>query len=90
MSLGLIAAIGAHSIFEEVVGFVLYGFSKENYLCLLSLVIIVLHVILSDKVLRLYCLNDTNLKPWYVVLALISMVCSVVSWCWMSVPRSIA
>ena len=30
-------------------GFLLYGFPKENYLCLLSLVFIVVHVILSVK-----------------------------------------
>ena len=44
--------------------FLLYGFPKENYLCLLSLVIIVGHVILLDKILRSYCLNDKNLT-WY-------------------------
>ena len=38
-------------------GFLLYGFPKENSLCLLSLVIIGVHVILSDKILRSYCLN---------------------------------
>ena len=32
-------------------GFLLYGFPKENSLCLLSLVFIVVHVILSDKIL---------------------------------------
>ena len=32
-------------------GFLLYGFPEENSLCLLSLVIIVVHVILSDKIL---------------------------------------
>ena len=32
-------------------GFLLYGFPQENYLCLLSLVIIVVHVIISDKIL---------------------------------------
>ena len=36
---GFTAAIGAHSIFAEVVGFFLYGFPKDKYLCLLSLVI---------------------------------------------------
>ena len=41
--------------------FPLYGFPEENYLCLLSLVIIVVHVILSDKIPRSYCLNDKNL-----------------------------
>ena len=30
-------------------GFLLYGFPEENYLCLLSLVFIVVHVILSIK-----------------------------------------
>ena len=32
-------------------GFLLYGFSKENSLCLLSLVTFVVHVILSDKII---------------------------------------
>ena len=32
-------------------GFLLYGFPKENSLCLLSLVIIAMHVILSYKIL---------------------------------------
>ena len=41
--------------------FVLYGFPEENSLCLLSLVFIAVHVILSDKILRSYCLNDKNL-----------------------------
>ena len=35
--------------------------SPRKTLCLLSLVIIVVHVILSDKILRSYCLNDKNL-----------------------------
>ena len=39
-------------------GFLLYGFPEENSMCLLSLVIVAVHVILSDKILRLYCLND--------------------------------
>ena len=55
------AAIGAHSISEELHGFILYGFPEENSLRLLSLVIIAVHVILSDKILRSYCLNDKNL-----------------------------
>ena len=42
-------------------GFLLYGFPGENYLCLLSLVSIAMHVILLDKILRSYCLNDKNL-----------------------------
>ena len=32
-------------------GFLLYGFLEENLLCLLSLVIFVVHAILSDKIL---------------------------------------
>ena len=32
-------------------GFLLYDFPEENYLCLLSLEIIVVHVILLDKIL---------------------------------------
>ena len=42
-------------------GFLLYGFPEENSLCLLYLVIIAVNVILSDKILRSYCLNDKNL-----------------------------
>ena len=42
-------------------GFLLYHFPEENYLCLLSLVIIVVHVIFSVKILGSYCLNDKNL-----------------------------
>ena len=42
-------------------GFIHYSFPGENYLSLLSLVIIVVHVILSDKILRSYSLNDKNL-----------------------------
>ena len=42
-------------------GFLIYGIPEENSLCLLSLVIIVVNVILSDKILRSYCLNDKNL-----------------------------
>ena len=34
---------------------------RKNSLCLLSLVIIAKHVILLDKILRSYCLNDKNL-----------------------------
>ena len=45
-------------------GFSLYGFPEENALCLFSLVIICVHVILLDKILRSYCLNDKNLKPF--------------------------
>ena len=49
MFLGFTTAIGAHSISKEVEGFLLYGFLEENSLCLLSLVFIVVHVILSVK-----------------------------------------
>ena len=42
-------------------GFIFYGFPKENSLCPLSLVFSAMHVILSDKILRSYCLNDKNL-----------------------------
>ena len=45
-------------------GFLLYGFPEENSLCLLSLVIIDVHVILSNKILRSYFLNDKNIT-WY-------------------------
>ena len=51
MFLGFNFSISAHSIFEEVVGFFLYVFLEENYLCLLSLVIIDVHVIPSYKIL---------------------------------------
>ena len=51
LSLGFNFSIGAHSNSEEVVGFFFYGFPEENSFCLLSLVIIVVHVILSDKIL---------------------------------------
>ena len=62
--LGFTAAIGAHSISEEVVGFSPLWFPQGKSLCLLSLVIIAVHVILSDKILRSYCLNDKNIT-WY-------------------------
>ena len=42
-------------------GFLLYSFIEVNSLCLLSLVIIIVHVILLDKILRSYFLNDKNL-----------------------------
>ena len=51
MFFGFTFAIGAHSISEEVERFFIYGFSEENSLCLLSLVIIVVHVILSVTIL---------------------------------------
>ena len=51
MSLGFTTAIGAHSISEEVVGFSPLWFPQGKFSCLLSLVIFVVHVILSDKIL---------------------------------------
>ena len=51
MFLGFTFAISAHSISEEVAGSSSLWFPKENSLCLLSLVIIYVHVILSDKIL---------------------------------------
>ena len=48
---------GADSIFEEAAMFSPLWFPQGKYLCLLSLVFIVVHVILSDKILRSYCLN---------------------------------
>ena len=43
---------GADSIFEEVAGFSPLWFPEENSLCLLSLLFIAVHVILSNKILR--------------------------------------
>ena len=51
MFLGFTFAIGAHSISKEVAGFSPLWFLQRKYLCLLSLVIIVVHVILLDKIL---------------------------------------
>ena len=62
--LGFTVAIGAHSISEEVVGFSPLWFPQGKSLCLFSLVIIVVHVVLLDKILISYCLNDKNLT-WY-------------------------
>ena len=61
LSLGFTAAIRAHSISEEVAGFSPLWFPRGKYLCLLSLVIFAVHVVLSDKILRSYCLTDKNL-----------------------------
>ena len=49
--LGFTFSIGAHSISEEVAGFSPLWFPQGKSLCLLSLVIIAVHVILSDKIL---------------------------------------
>ena len=51
MSLGFTIAIGAHSISDEVTGFSPLWFPQGKHFCLLYLVIIVVHVILSDKIL---------------------------------------
>ena len=51
MFLGFTFSIGDYYISEEVARFSNLWFLKEKYLCLLSLVIIVVHVILSDKIL---------------------------------------
>ena len=61
LSLGFTTSIGAHSISEEVAGFSPLWFPRGKYFCLLSLMIIAMHVILSDKILRSYCSNDKNL-----------------------------
>ena len=64
LSLDFTAAIGAHSISKEAAGFSPLWFPWGKYLCLLSLVIIEVHVIISNKILRSYYLNDKNLT-WY-------------------------
>ena len=52
MSLGFIAAIGAHSISKEVAGFSPLWFPQGNLCVYCLLCLIVVHVILSDKILR--------------------------------------
>ena len=52
-------AIGAHSISKEVACFSPLWFPRGKFF--VSLVIISMHVILSDKILISYCLNDKNL-----------------------------
>ena len=49
---------------RKLQGFLLYGFPEENSLCLLSLVFIFVHAILSENILRSYFLNDKNIT-WY-------------------------
>ena len=49
--LGFTFAIGAQSIFEEVEGFSPLWFPRGKTLCLLSPVIVDVHVILSNKIL---------------------------------------
>ena len=60
LSLGLLLPLVLILSLRKLRGFLLYGFPEEN-LWLLSLVIIVVHVIRSDKILRSYCLIDKNL-----------------------------
>ena len=57
---------GPDSIYEEVAGFSPLWFPEENSLFLLSLVIIVVHVTLLDKILGSYCLKDKNIT--YIIL----------------------
>ena len=61
LSLGLLLPLVLILSLRKLQGFLLYGFPEENSLCLLSLVFIAVHVILLDKILRSYCLNDKNL-----------------------------
>ena len=51
MFLGFTFSTGAHYISKEVAGFSPLWFPKEKYLCLLSLVIIVVHFIVPNKIL---------------------------------------
>ena len=51
LSLGFTTTIGAHSISEEVARFSPLWFPQGKSVCLLYLVIIFVHVILSDKIL---------------------------------------
>ena len=48
---GFTFAIGAYSISEEAARFSTLWFPQRKYLCLLSPVIIAMHVILSDNIL---------------------------------------
>ena len=51
VSLGFTFAFGAHSISKELCGVFSFMVSSRKIVCLLSLVIIVVHVILSNKIL---------------------------------------
>ena len=51
LSLIFTTTIGGHSISKEVVGFSPLWFPQGKYVCLLSLVIVVVHVILLDNIL---------------------------------------
>ena len=57
-------AIGDHSISKEVVGFSPLWFPQGKFFVSLVSCVIVVHVILSDKILRSYCLIDKNITIW--------------------------
>ena len=52
LSLDFTTSIGSHSISEEVARFSPLWFPEEKYLCLLSLMLIAMHVILSYNILN--------------------------------------
>ena len=64
MSLYFTAAIGAHSIFEEVEGFSPLWFPRGKFFVSLVSCVYCCALFLSDKILRSYCLNDKNIT-WY-------------------------
>ena len=51
LSLVLLLLLVLNLSLRKLQGFLLYGFPEESALCLLSLVIIGVHVILSNKIL---------------------------------------
>ena len=51
VSLGFTFSLVLVVALRKLQGFLPYGFPKEKYFCLLSFVIIVVHVILSDNIL---------------------------------------
>ena len=56
---------GADSISKEFAGFSPLWFPRGKILCVSCLLcFIAVHVILSNKILRSYCLNDKNIT-WY-------------------------
>ena len=63
MFLGFTAAIGAHSISEDI-GFFPLWFPRGKFFVFLVSCDYCGNVILSDKILKSYCLNDKNLT-WY-------------------------
>ena len=52
---------GVDSIFEEVARFSPFWFLRGKFFMSLVSCVYVVHVILSNKILRSYCLNDKNL-----------------------------